>query len=52
MKTDCKVVCVLDELILIEYVSDANIQKKPTTVSKWVETDKISEIVFLKNLEE
>jgi len=46
------VICVLEDLILIEYNSDANIQKKMMTFFKWVETDKINEIINLKNFEE
>lgn len=49
---DSKVICVLEDLILLEYLSDANIQKKMMTVYKWIETDKINEIVGLKNLDE
>jgi hypothetical protein len=51
-KFDCKVICVLEDLILLEYLSDANIQKKMMTVYKWIETDKINEIVALRNLDE
>lgn len=39
----------MDELIQIEFTSDANIQKKPTTIQKWIETEKVVEIVNLQN---
>lgn len=51
-KNECKVLCVLEDLIFVEYTSDANIQKKLVTINKWLETDKISEIIELKNFEE
>jgi len=43
---------VLEDIILLEYLSDANIQKKMMIVYKWIETDKINEIVALRNLDE
>lgn len=51
-KNECKVLCVLEDLIFVEYTSDANIQKKLITIYKWLETDKICEIIELKNFEE
>jgi len=42
----------MDEIILVEYVTDMNPQKKPITIQKWVETDKISEIVYLNTNED
>ena len=42
----------MDEIILVEYISDANIQKKPMTIQKWIETDKVNEIISLQINEE
>lgn len=40
----------MDEVILVEYISDANIQKKPITIQKWIETEKVNEIVYLNTI--
>lgn len=51
-KNDSKIICVLDEMVLLEYYSDANLQKKLMLVQKWLETEKITEIVSLDYLDE
>jgi hypothetical protein len=42
----------MDEILMVEYVSDMNPQKRPITIQKWVETDKITEIVYLNITED
>ena len=51
-KSECKIICVLEDLVLIEYNGESNISKKMMTFFKWLETDKINEIISLKNFDE
>lgn len=42
----------MDEMILVEYISDANLQKKPISIKKWIETERVNEIISLKSQNE